>query len=105
MMSTKKIVESEFLSFKGHLINRANNTIYIGDPKEKYIVMLQLQNMKKVGDIDVATNIIVQLQYTDQSIRLKDRIIKKADKDGLYEAVDIGIIWLERALNEQKTAR
>ena len=32
---------------------------------------------------------------------MKDRIVKKSEKVGLYNAMDIGSIWLERALNEK----
>ena len=28
----------------------------------------------------------------------KERIVKKSEKHGLYNAMDIGTIWLERAL-------
>jgi len=102
-MAEKKDSETGLMTFKGHLVSRASNTIYIGNPSDKYIVMLQLQNMQQIGEVDVATNVIVQLQHTDQSMKLKERVVKKTDKDGLYNAMDIGIIWLERALNEGKT--
>ena len=36
--------------------------------------------------------------YTDPEISLKDRVVKKSEKQGLYNALDIGAIWLERAL-------
>ena len=32
---------------------------------------------------------------------MKDRILKKSEKRGLYEAMDIASIWLERALAEK----
>ena len=31
---------------------------------------------------------------------LKDKIVKKAERRGLYSAMDIGCIWLERELKE-----
>ena len=31
---------------------------------------------------------------------MKERIIKKSEKNGLYSAMDIGAIWLERSLEK-----
>ena len=49
----------------------------------------------------MAEKIQIQLLSTDESLRMKDRILKKSEKVGLYNAMDIGSIWLERALNEK----
>ena len=40
----------------------------------------------------------VQLQLTDPAARSRDRVVKKTEKDGLYAALDVGCVWLERAL-------
>ena len=53
-----------------------------------------------VYDLDVADSVTVQLLTTDPDARPKDRIIKKSEKKGLYQAMDIGSIWLELALKE-----
>ena len=86
------------LEYKGRPLQRKDNMIYYGSFSDKYIVMLQIMESKKVGDMDVATKVSVQLQLTDASIRSRDRIVKKTEKDSLYLALDIGVVWLERAL-------
>ena len=48
--------------------------------------------------MDVATRVSVQLQLTDNTIRNRDRILKRTEKDGFYTALDVGCVWLERAL-------
>ncbi|MBR2702708.1 MAG: hypothetical protein IKE47_00910, partial [Oscillospiraceae bacterium] len=53
---------------------------------------------KKVKDLDVATKVSVQLQLTDDSVKSRDRIVKKTEKDSLYTAIDVAAVWLERAL-------
>ena len=53
------------------------------------------------GDLDVATKVSVQLQLTDPNARAKDRIVKKSEKDGFYTALDVGCVWLDRALNSK----
>ena len=86
------------LEYKGHPFQRKDNIIYYGSFADKYIIMLQILETKKVGDMDVASKVSVQLQLTDASIKSRDRIVKKAEKDGLYPAMDVAVVWLDRAL-------
>ena len=86
------------LEYKGHPFQRKDNIIYYGSFAAKYIIMLQILETKKVKDLDVATKVSVQLQLTDASIKSRDRIVKKAEKDGLYSAMDVAVVWLDRAL-------
>ena len=66
---------------------------------DKYIVMLQVLETKKEHDMDLATRVLVQLQLTDPNLKARDRVVKKSEKDGFYTALDVGCVWLERALN------
>ena len=77
---------------------RKDNMIYYGSMADSHIVMLQILESKKVGDMDVASRVSVQLQLTDPAVKSRDRIVKKSEKDGLYTALDVGSIWLQRAL-------
>ena len=90
--------ENAVLMYKGHPLMRKDNMIYYGSMADSHIVMLQILESKKVGDNDVASKVSVQLQLTDPSARSRDRVVKKSEKDGLYTALDLGHIWLERAL-------
>lgn len=91
--------KNEVLTYKGRPLMRKDNIIYYGSMADEYIVMLQILESKKVGDMDVATRVAVQLQLTDPSAKARDRIVKKSEKDGIYTALDLGSVWLERALN------
>lgn len=93
--------EKEFLTYKGRPLVRKGNEIYYGDMSEKYVIMLQIITTKKDGDLDVADKVLVQLLDTDTELRPRERIIKKSEKIGLYNAMDIGNIWLERALTKK----
>ncbi len=97
-MAEKK--KAKFLSYKGKPLVRCGNTIYYGNMNDPYVVLLQIVSSKKVNDLDVADKVTVQLLTTDPDARPKDRIIKKSEKKGLYQAMDIGSIWLELALKE-----
>ena len=89
-----------FLTYKGKPLVRNGNTVYYGSMSDKYVVMLQIMSTKKAGGLEVADKVVVQLMYTDPDLRTRDRVVKKSEKQGLYNAMDIGSIWLERALNE-----
>lgn len=60
--------------------------------------MMQILDTKKVKDLDVATRVSVQLQLTDPDLKSRDRVVKKTEKDGLYNAMDVAAVWLDRAL-------
>ena len=90
--------ENAVLMYKGHPLMRKDNIVYYGSMADSHIVMLQILESKKVGDADVASKVSIQLQLTDPNARSRDRVVKKSEKDGLYPALDLGHIWLERAL-------
>ena len=90
------------LTYKGKPLVRCGNTLYYGDLNDPYVVMLQVVHAKTWNDIEMADKVLVQLMLTDPEARAKDRFLKKSEKDGLYNALDIGAIWLSRALAEQQ---
>lgn len=89
---------SEVLTYKGHPLMRKDNLVYYGSMADTHIVMLQILETKKVNDLDVATRVSVQLQLTDPAAKSRDRVVKKSEKTGFYTALDVGCVWLERAL-------
>ena len=89
------------LEYKGHPLQRKDNFIYYGSFADKYVIMMQILDTKKVKDLDVATRVSVQLQLTDPDVKSRDRVIRKTEKDGLYPAMDVATVWLERALAEK----
>ena len=92
------MAEDKSLTYKGHPLMRKDNLIYYGSMADSHIVMLQILESKKVQDMDIATRVSVQLQLTDPAVTSRDRIVKKSEKAGLYTALDVGCVWLERAL-------
>ena len=92
------MAEEKILTYKGHPLMRKDNLIYYGSMADSHIIMLQVLESKKQGDFDIATRVSVQLQLTDPAAKSRDRIVKKSEKNGLYAALDVGCVWLERAL-------
>ena len=92
------MAEEKVLMYKGHPLMRKDNMVYYGSMADSHIVMLQILETKKMCDADIATKVSVQLQLTDPSARSRDRVVKKSEKSGFYTALDVGCVWLERAL-------
>ena len=90
--------QQEGLIYKGHPLMRKDNMVYYGSMADKYIVILQILETKNLQDLNLATKVSVQLQLTDQTVKSRDRVLKKSEKDGFYTALDVGCVWLERAL-------
>jgi hypothetical protein len=92
------MAEDKILTYKGHPLMRKDNLIYYGSMADSHIIMMQILETKKQNDVDIATRVSVQLQLTDPAAKSRDRIVKKSEKNGLYAALDVGCVWLERAL-------
>ena len=92
------MADNKTLTYKGRPLMRKDNLVYYGSMADEYIVMLQILETKKTNDVDTASKVSVQLQLTDPNAKSRDRVVKKSEKDGFYTALDLGCVWLERAL-------
>lgn len=90
--------KSGVLTYKGHPLRRKDNLIYYGSMADKYIVMIQVMASEKQDGLDVASKVQLQLQLTDPDLKSRDRVVKKSDLPDLFSAIDMGSIWLMRAL-------
>lgn len=90
--------KSGALIYKGHPLRRKDNLIYYGSMADKYIIMMQVTSSEKEGGLDVANKVQLQLQRTEPGLKSKDRVVKQSDQPDLFSAIDMGSIWLMRAL-------
>ena len=96
-MAAKK--EEKFLEYKGRPLVRNENTIYYGNMSDPYVICLNIiNNEDDIEDIKMSGKVVVQLLNTDPEVSLKDKIVKNSEKNGLFNALDLGAVWLERAL-------
>ncbi len=87
------------LMYKGRPLVRSKNDIYYGNPEDPYVIFMQvLTTAKTESGAEVADRIHITLLSTDVAKPPIERMVKQSDKNGLFNALDIGVIWLERAL-------
>lgn len=91
----------KILTYKGYKLMRQNDIIYYGDMSDDFIIMMQIMSHKKVDSVDVADKVSLMLLSTNESLPFIERIVKRADKDGMYTALDVAYIWLNRALTKK----
>lgn len=96
MAKTASKKQEELLTYKGKPLLRKGNLIYYGNPDDPYILCLNISETEQIAGLDVASMVEVKLQTND--VPGQERIIKKAEREGLYSAIDLGEFWLNEAL-------
>lgn len=90
----------DFLTYKGKPLVRKGKEIYYGDMAEKYIIKFDVLSEKEENGQKLPDRLSIQLLLSDTQLAEKDRVKKKSEKQGFFEAMDLGAVWLERALKE-----
>ena len=88
--------KKQFLEYKSRALVRSGSTIYYGNVDGKYVVKMEVLESKKVNDLDVATKVHVEMLETCDNTTTSQKILKISDKDGIYPALDIANVWLDR---------
>lgn len=91
-----KITKPAFFSYKGYPLVRKGDEIYYGNMYDNYVIMMQIVEKTKVGDLDVASKVRIYKMATDEKLSPMEAIVKQSEKSSLYEALDIAYVWLSR---------
>lgn len=94
-----KTEKSEYFTYKGLPLVRSKDYIYFGDPAETHIIFISILSSDNDG---IPSKVSVELLLTDETLPPMKRLLKRGEKTSLYEALDIGLIWLQRALKDKK---
>lgn len=100
MADTKKAAQ-EFQTYKGRPLVRCGDEIYYGNMSDPFVIKLIVKSKKKLGDAEVADKIAIQLLSTDPDLSPRRQLVKTSEKSGMFLAMDIADIWLERALSNK----
>lgn len=85
------------LTYKGKPLIRCGNTIYYGNLEDKYILVLNIAETKDLKDIKLSTKVKIQLMDNTGEFG-KGQVYRRAERESLYKAIDIGEWWLQDAL-------
>ncbi len=87
--------ENQVLTYNGKPLVRCGNMIYYGKPEDKYVAIFRLEDLTPLEDLQISKRVIVELKTNEGA---HSRLIRQAERDGLYKALDLGMYWLEQAL-------
>lgn len=93
-MQTKK--KKQF-TFREKPLFRSGNTLYYGDPGERYMLQLDIIETKKVKDIQSASKVKIKLIANTGNFD-SPQVFRESERDDIYTALDIGQWWLKTAL-------
>ena len=94
MAENRRQVSGKYLEYKGRPLVREGNTICYGDMREKCILILDIMSYKEVDGNNLPDKIFIQIVDSKDTTK----VIKQGQKNGLYDAFSIGLVWLESAL-------
>ena len=92
------MAEKEFSTYKGRPLVRCGDELYYGSMEDRFVIRMQIKTKKEVNGLMIADKVAIQLLCTDPDLSPRKQLVKASEKNGLYLALDIADVWLERAL-------
>ena len=92
------MAEKEFSTYKGKPLVRCGDELYYGSMEDRFVIRMQIKSKKEVNGLEIADKVTIQLLCTDPDLSPRKQLVKSSEKSGLYLALDIADVWLERAL-------
>ena len=92
------MAEKEFSTYKGKPLVRCGDELYYGSMDQRFVIRMQIKSKKEVNGLEIADKVAIQLMCTDPDFSPRKQLVKSSEKNGLYLALDIADVWLERAL-------
>lgn len=93
MSAEQKPVEGKYLRYLEKPLVREGNTICYGDKTDKCFLILEIMSYKKEGNEEVPDQIFISVVESENP----NKIIRQGDKQGLHNALMLGMVWLEKA--------
>ena len=96
MADNKATVGGKYLEYKGKPLVREGDTICYGDMDDKCILILEIMSHKNTPEGDVPDKILIQVVDPKNQAN----IMRQGSKEGLYEAFNLGLVWLDHELKK-----
>ncbi len=88
----------KFSTYRGYPLVRNGNQLYYGYMSDPYVIWIQILETKDIDGEKMTTKVRVIQLDTNETDPMK-QIVKRSERDaGLYEALDIAKVWLDKAL-------
>lgn len=89
------------LTYKGRPLVRCKNQIYYGSMSDPFVVFMQILSTKEENGVQLADRVHLALMSTDPEKPLAERMVRQSDKNGLFNALDISSLWLDKAVAQK----
>ncbi len=95
-MSDRNVIAAEnYRMYRGKPLVRKDRQLCYGSMEDKYVLKLEIMSTKKMGAKEVPDQVMVGIASTADGT-----IVKFGIKNGLYEAFEYGLIWLDSELKK-----
>ena len=90
---TREKVSGSYLEYRGWPLVREDNTICYGDMNERCYLLLEIMSYKD----NLPDKILIQVVDSKDP----NNILRQGAKNGLYEAFNLGVIWLDHECRKE----
>ena len=92
-------MNEKFYTYKGYPLVRNGNQIYYGYMSDPYVIWIQILGTEEKDGEKLTSKVRVIQMDTNEPDPMK-AFVKNTEREcGLYEALDIANVWLEKTLN------
>ena len=95
MAEARNQVKGDVLYYKNKPLVREKDTICYGDFTEKCVLLFEIMSYVEAEGVKVPGKIFIQVLESESG-----KILKQAEKEGMFEAFNYGIFWYEKFLTE-----
>ena len=95
-MEKREKVGGKYLEYKGKPLVREGDTLCYGDMEDRCILVLEIMSHKDTENGKLPDKILIQVVDSKN----QSNILRQGSKSGLYEAFNLGVIWLEHELKK-----
>ena len=95
MADNRQQVKGDILYYKNRPLVREKDTICYGDFSERCVLIFEIMSYVEKDGVKVPGKILIQILESESG-----KILKQADKEGMFDAFTYGIFWYEKLLTE-----
>ena len=85
-----------YFTYKGRPVVRKGRQIFYGSMANPYVVSLEVTEEQPDRGIQAASKVRCRLMKTDKNLNPMEAIVKNAERDSLYDALQLAAAWLEQ---------